>query len=846
MTTMKRDATYDALSSTPAVRATLAALRRRIRAYVWIEAAAAAVAWLGAAFWASLAADWFFEPSAVVRAVILAAATIATVAILFRLVGRCSVVPLGDRNVAAVLERRFPQLNDGLLTAVVLAERRPEEAGFNADMLAHTCAETARRVEGLELAAVFNFAPLRRMLAAALVLAAAIVVFAITRTSAMELWARRTFALSEEIWPRKTQLTVWRWRHGAGGAELVKFTSGPVKVAGGADLEVVVRADTAAHLAPDRVEVRYRSEDGAHRPTMKRMSGHRGRRQNCEEYSYTFHSVLASTRFDVVGGDDAVRDLQIEVVKSPTLTEMTLDRRFPAYMELEGTPVFVTGAMQIPMGTQLTLHCRANKELVQVQIDFPPEQKAPRGPQILSANRLTSDRRGFGYALEPLMEDTTLLFTLLDSDGIQNREPVRLSLVAIPDLPPQVAVRLLGIGMAVTPQARLPVAGRITDDYGIARLWFEYTVDRQPPAVAEEVALPRHPTDWPLAEKAMELRPVNVKAGQKLLVALKAADLCDLPPKRTANVGSSERWLLDVVTPDQLRTMLEAREAVLRWRFKSIVDEVTQTRDVLLRTRFGQTVGKGKAEKKPPAAAAGKASGSGTSAWPPPGRVPLLACPAVPSSHGWTSHPWRPADALATSDSITGGFVAADAPPTKRLSSYPEGAEPGEEPESLQELSPEQQGELQKSMVQLAVQTSRKNAQETAGVAEGFDDIRLQLANNRIDSEALRMRLGSGIIQPLHKIVERMFPELERRLDDLEGALADPRRGSECPELAHLAQKQADDILLAMQAVLNHMLEMLDYNQMVEQLRNLIKQQDEVGRETKQRDTSQFRESLEK
>ena len=137
---MKRDAIHDALSLNPAVRATLAALRRRIRAYVWIEALAAAAAWLGAAFWASLAADWFFEPPAFVRAVILAAAAIATAVVVIRLIRRCAVLPLGDRNMAAVLERRFPLLNDGLLTAVVLADRRPEEAGFNPDMLAHTCA----------------------------------------------------------------------------------------------------------------------------------------------------------------------------------------------------------------------------------------------------------------------------------------------------------------------------------------------------------------------------------------------------------------------------------------------------------------------------------------------------------------------------------------------------------------------------------------------------------------------------------------------------------------------------------------------------------------------------------
>ena len=78
-------------------------------------------------------------------------------------------------------------------------------------------------------------------------------------------------------------------------------------------------------------------------------------------------------------------------------------------------------------------------------------------------------------------------------------------------------------------------------------------------------------------------------------------------------------------------------------------------------------------------------------------------------------------------------------------------------------------------------------------MAEGFDDIRQQLVNNRIDNEALQTRLGTGISNRSTEIVDQMFPELERRLDALEAAVADPRRGPECPQLAHLAQKQADD-----------------------------------------------------
>ena len=131
------------------------------------------------------------------------------------------------------------------------------------------------------------------------------------------------------------------------------------------------------------------------------------------------------------------------------------------------------------------------------------------------------------------MKDTTLLFTLTDADGIKGRDPVRLVLVAVADQPPQMAVQLDGIGTAVTPQARIPAVGRITDDYGLGRVWFEHAVDQR------EAGPPQH---WQSSSTAPRIIPpisispkrcwscaeLGLKPGQKLSVSVKAADLCDL------------------------------------------------------------------------------------------------------------------------------------------------------------------------------------------------------------------------------------------------------------------------------------------------------------------------------
>ena len=556
----------------PPARTLLGALRRRIRQYVWLEGSAAAVAWLGTAFWATLAADWFFEPSPPVRAVMLAAVAAVVVLILFRMIGRRAFVPITDSNAATVLERRFPQLNDSLLTVVELGNR-PVDDNLSEEMLAITCREASARVEEVELRKVFNPRPLWLHCGAATLLTISVAMFAVLFSGAFGVWANRVLALSGDLWPRYSDISV------------DGFTDGLRKVARGSDVEIVAKADTRMPRVPEKVEIRYRTEGGGRgRVTMDRHGISRGEEDYYQEFSHTFRGVLSDIDFDVIGGDDRVSNLRIQAVDSPMISRMTLDCELPAYIRRRQPPLPVTGVMQIPMGSRVTVHAEeANKELVRVRVDKVVADRSET-TEVLETDKLNADHRGFSHTLERLDDNTTLLFTLTDVDGITGREPVRLVLVAAPDQPPQMAVQLDGIGAAITPQASVPVVGRIADDYGIGRVWFEYAIDDREPAGQPIAELPRAPAAFNLDDAALEVRPLGVKPGQKLLITVRAVDLCDLG--QGPNLAGSERWLLEIVTPDQLRAMLEARELVLRQRFERMLQEVAETRDLLARLDF--------------------------------------------------------------------------------------------------------------------------------------------------------------------------------------------------------------------------------------------------------------------
>src|SRR5271165_4136161 len=158
----------------PAVRQQVDALRAGIRRYIWLEGLAAMAIWTGVAFWGSMAIDWIFEPPRPVRGAVLAAAGIGLAVVLFLFILRRAFVRLSDGNMATILERQFPQLNDSLLTSVYLLDRPIELSGFSPQMLARTSHLAQQGLDDVPLSQVFNPMPLVRKVVIAMGLALAI------------------------------------------------------------------------------------------------------------------------------------------------------------------------------------------------------------------------------------------------------------------------------------------------------------------------------------------------------------------------------------------------------------------------------------------------------------------------------------------------------------------------------------------------------------------------------------------------------------------------------------------------------------------------------------------------
>ncbi len=800
----------------PTITSKLASLRRRIRRYVGLDGLAWAVAWLGLVFWVTLAIDYlpvklgYDESNLAVRVVLL---IIASAGLLWLLVRswRRLFVSMPDRSMAVVLERRFAEFDDSLLTTVELTERPDHAASFSRGMLHHTSEIALARTSSVPISKVFNPAPLLRSLALGLLLAGSVVAFAMAAPDSFRTWTRRVLLLEDTKWPRTYYVEV----------------DGPTerRVARGGDAEIVVKA-SAAHPLPGSVRIEWENEDGTTGYAQCDREGDEPR-DGWQYYTYRFSGLRGSLRYDVVGGDYRVRDYRVVVVDSPS-AELALHAEFPEYMVDEqqnlNTPraIPVSEVVEVNQGTTLTITGQANKPLLSAEvatIDAAGQEYRRPLPLFSPAQQATTEvvyfasgtaggmahlqhiaPKEFQVVIPDLSADQTLMFTLYDADGLPSGDPaIRLALTAKPDEAPHVEINPIGIGSAITTDARIPIAGRIWDDHGLVRTWVEYTVDdgpvvylpfaqrggagnastvvelsrdatplvkgvvnldyagateavidfrefrreelrieRERPSGGDDNVAPWYPPQHPWPADQTSFNRFDLKPGQKVRLFVKAQDRCTLGAG--PRVGTSQEILLRVVSPEELRAILAEKEDTERQQYQRIVDVV-------------------------------------------------INCLA------WLQEiSYEPASVAA--------------------------AEPG--------------SELPSEKAQRVQQVAAENAAKILEVAARFDGIRLELQNNRLqDTEELERRLREDISKPLREIGGPMFDEFDLRMNDLVPKLHQDY-ADDAARVAALrsSKQQLDAILTGLEEVLYKMEEFQSFNRVLTRMREMVELQKKLKAST--------------
>ena len=551
--------------SLAAIRGLLAEVRRRTRHWIWAESLAMAVGVAVSGGWLTVALDRLIEPPAWVRVAMLAAVAAAVAWVLVtRLVIRLAV-PLSDESLALLVERTHPEFGAALSTAVSCGFGEAG-AAIDREMLATTAASAAARAATVRCGTIFRW---RRLVSLVLAAAAAVAisgVMAAARPTDAALWARRMLGVSDTPWPRRVRL------------EPEGFVAGRRVVARGDDVDVVVRATAAWGGPPEMVELRTRS--GA-TTRSDRMGARGGLTATGQAFGHGLKGVDRDLDLEIRGGDARLRGLRIAVEDPPAVAALEISVTPPAYLGGGPRAAVASRVVPVPRGSTVSLACTSSKPLASASIAIRTtagdgaaeavEQPIARLDAAAGATTITG-------TTPSIDADTAVLVRLVDAEGLVNREPVAVVLAAVPDEPPRVAVRLAGISSAVTPQAILPLEGQITDDHGLEAAEVRITAGESrrvaPLArVAVGAATVELPADRP---ELVRLDQANLAIGMRLEIAVAARDRCTLAGGPHETVG--ETWVLDVVSAEALRALLEAREVLLRRRLEAVIDDLTNVR----------------------------------------------------------------------------------------------------------------------------------------------------------------------------------------------------------------------------------------------------------------------------
>lgn len=731
----------------PEVRDVLSSLKSKIRLYVLVQGLALILVVLGLLFWISFSIDWAwylfskwqlqeyvtqYELSTWFRVLfdVLAIGTIIAAACYW--IGLRPFRAMRSKALALVLERRFPGLNDRIVTSVELADSvSGRESPLTVSMLNRTVEAARQDATRIRVSEVFETKPIRLAVVGAVFAVISVACYGVADGDDLRRWAQAYLGLDQNYWQRETQLNLQviaspneRIREFE-DVESDGKTRRVFKHPRGGDLTLLVTVpeglnfNNEPYVVPEEVKIVYQvvGEDGELGATKSAACTPIGKKK----FKFSIGQVVNGMKLWTVGGDFKNRvPYEIELVDPPETVAMGLECIFPAYTGMNNDPtvesyVEVRGKqVSVPLETRFLFQVETNKPLYDTRLEFGRYQlefgSVPASREIVDGKvtyqrkfranlkskglddvtaRLLSAAVGPGFTEDvknadfrfPISEERARRFFhpdgkgfdlpfivsdrasdaarsrferryqnkpegpyfpirreeggelielgmpfvmspgadlriyLEDTDEIASTDPGKVTINVDRDQPPEIKDLVReGIGVAVTANAEIPIAAKISDDYGIVSASFEYRVavsDKAAPGPWETWDFDNAPdSDNPPKEfvlsrsdlagkkENVERFPVSqIKLRDESIKVEGVDQFRDLRPGDvlTLSVVAKDGDRLNgphvtrsvplltfrIVTDDELFFLLRQKETGIRLKFEKVIEEIERMRSEL-------------------------------------------------------------------------------------------------------------------------------------------------------------------------------------------------------------------------------------------------------------------------
>ena len=416
--------------------------------------------------------DWLMPLPSAVRIALLVIGVGVIGYLLYKYLVQPIRASLTLRDIALNVERNHPNLEDRLVSAIEFGNRESADP-IEAHMLQRLLDDTTERVKEIDFKATIDHSRTRKHVGIAALVVVGCFVLSMLFPTEIHTSLLRVLVPWEKTDPILTTKLVVE----PGNARILRGKSLPIHVTvTGKSTEKVVL--TYANVGEQGIPASETKETGQQINMLQNPDDKRG-------FAYEIFNIDADMEYYIVANEATSERYTVEVFEIPKVTEISVAYTYPDYTGLKPVVQTGTGNIQAVIGTQAEIKLTTNKAIQTATFTRRTDtkegflasaaEKLNMTPEPVSTPMVISGGNTLTTTVD-VVEDGTYTVELLCIDGFNNEIPIEYAIKAIPDDPPEVAIKEPGRDVKTTKLGEVEIVAEATDDYGIAELKLMYRV----------------------------------------------------------------------------------------------------------------------------------------------------------------------------------------------------------------------------------------------------------------------------------------------------------------------------------------------------------------------------------
>lgn len=294
-------------------------------------------------------------------------------------------------------------------------------------------------------------------------------------------------------------------------------------------------------------------------------------------YACTIKEPAKSFSFSVKLGDDQTPEESVSIVKPPLIESGSIVVKSPAYTEIKEAKLEL-GSFEMVEGSSVVMEVKPDRDVASCTVETGKRSYA-------------GEKTSKGYVFKDLKitESCRYSIKLADKEGVENFDRIEYLITVLKDRAPFVTLEKPEHGSFYAPTSRVRWALKASDDFGMADVVMKYVVTKKEEKgdLIETVKV----KDGELKLSSLDgkreasisgvipLMDVGVQPGQA--IDLHAVVRDRKPDRKDGEYGESQSVTINVVTPEELKRIIEEEAYQAHLLLKDIQVDMKQQKTTI-------------------------------------------------------------------------------------------------------------------------------------------------------------------------------------------------------------------------------------------------------------------------